>query len=106
YWHKRSGEGASNFGIRLHEFLTILLGLVWACFPALFFDGAPIGIRSLSIALTFGISGIGSLALARTPTSAIFFCALIAGSLTIASIKIGGGTGLAMGGFSILYSIV
>jgi PAS domain S-box-containing protein len=106
YRRKQPGFKPSSFDTRLHELLTILLGLVWATFPALFFDAASTGLRSLSIALIFGISGIGSLALARTPSSAILFCALIAGSLTLASIKLGGEAGLALGAFSILYSMV
>jgi PAS domain S-box-containing protein len=105
YWRKPRGERPSSSDSRLQELLAILLGLVWAAFPALFFDAASTGLRSLSIALIFGISGIGSLALARTPSAAILFCALIAGSLTLASIKMGGETGLALGAFSILYSL-
>ncbi|MFT3988154.1 ATP-binding protein [Aestuariivirga sp.] len=90
--------------LHLHEFCTILLGLVWAAFPALFFD-AGAELRLLAVAITFGISGLGSLALARVQSSAILFCALIAGSLILASIKIGGTTGIALGAFSLLYCL-
>ena len=90
--------------LRLHELCSVILGLVWAAFPPLFFDAAPAEFRMLAVALTFAISGIGSLALARVPASAILFCALIAGSLTLTSIKTGGEPGLALAALSLVYS--
>jgi len=98
---KPVGKQAS---LHLHELCTILLGLVWAAFPALFFDAGQ-ELRLLAVAITFGISGLGSLALARVQSSAVLFCALIAGALILASIKIGGTTGLALGAFSLLYCL-
>jgi PAS domain S-box-containing protein len=105
WWRARRPDFPPSFDIRCFEFCAVALGLVWATFPILFFDAAPPDVRLLSVALIFAISGLGSLALARVPTSAILFCALIAGSLTLTSIKTGGNVGLVLGLCSLLYSI-
>jgi PAS domain S-box-containing protein len=104
-WHARKGNSDPTTAIRLHEFCTVVLGLVWASFPALFFDAAASEVRILAVAIIYAISGIGSLALARVQSSAVLFCALIAGSLALASVKLGGEVGLALGAYSLLYSI-
>lgn len=105
WWVKRSAKPGQSTAIRLHEFCTVVLGLVWASFPALFFDAASMDLRILAVAIIFAISGIGSLALARVKSSAVLFCAMIAGSLALASVKLGGEVGLALGAYSLLYSI-
>ncbi|MBI2717321.1 MAG: HAMP domain-containing histidine kinase [Rhizobiales bacterium] len=92
-----------RIGLFFHELSTLMLGLVWAAFPVLFFDSASSDMRLLAVALIFAMSGIGSFTLARVPTSAMLFCALIAGALTLASIKTGGAAGLALGILSLLY---
>lgn len=105
WWLKRNAKPGSSTVLRLHEFCTVVLGLVWASFPALFFDAASTDLRILAVAIIFAISGIGSLALANVKSSAVLFCAMIAGSLALASVKLGGEIGLALGAYSLLYSI-
>ena len=103
---QRIAPSSTAARLRVHEFCTVMLGLVWASFPALFFDAASNDVKILAVAITFAVSGIGSLALARVQSSAVLFCALIAGSLSLASVKIGGEAGLTLGAFSLLYSVV
>lgn len=100
----KKGKTKSTTLIRWHEFCTVILGVVWATFPALFFDAASTEVRLLAIAIVFAISGIGSLSLAQVQSSAVLFCALIAGSLSLASVKLGGEIGLALGAYSLIYS--
>lgn len=108
WWrHKRRPVPvASLVPIRQAEFFAAVLGLIWAAFPALFFDGASDDIRILAVGLTFAISGIGAFALASVPTAAILFCSLIAGSLALTSVKLGGEEGLSFGFFAILYAVI
>lgn len=109
YWWRnrdRQWKSAPLRAIRQAEGCAVVLGLVWAALPALFFDAANHDMRVLVVALTFAISGIGSYALARIPTAAILFSSLIAGSLSITSVKLGGEIGLSFGFFVILYGFV
>jgi signal transduction histidine kinase len=105
WWRKRYPRLPESVDIRLYETCAVALGLVWASFPIFFFDSASLEVRLLAVALIFAISGLGSLALARVPTAAILFCALITGSLTLTSIKTGGSVGLVLGLCSLLYNI-
>lgn len=109
YWWRnrdRQWKSAPLRAIRQAEGCAVALGLVWAALPALFFDAANDDMRVLVVALTFAISGIGSYALARIPTAAILFSSLVAGSLSITSVKLGGEIGLSFGFFAILYGFV
>jgi len=108
WWrHKRHPAPAASLApIRQSELFAAMLGLIWAAFPALLFDGASDDMRILAVGLTFAISGIGAFALASVPTAAILFCSLIAGSLALTSVKLGGEVGLSFGFFAIVYAVI
>ena len=106
WWRNyRSAPDLSGVSIRQIETAAVMLGLVWAAFPAMFFDPAAADMRILVVAVTFAISGIGSLTLARVPTAAILFCGLIGGSLSLTSVKVGGEVGVTFGIFALAYSM-
>jgi signal transduction histidine kinase len=107
-WYRRNRQmtSAPLAAIRQAEVYAVIIGLVWASLPAFFFDAASPHMRVLIVALTFAISGIGSYALARLPTAAILFSSLIAGSLSITSVKLGGEIGLSFGLFTIVYGVI
>ncbi|MFN0194114.1 MAG: ATP-binding protein [Aestuariivirga sp.] len=89
--------------IRRAEFWAIILGVLWAAFPGLFFTSAGPEMKVLIVGLTLAASGIGAMALARIPTAAILYCSLTAGALAITSVKLGGEIGLTFGMLTLFY---
>jgi PAS domain S-box-containing protein len=107
YWWRNSDRPllyAPLRAIRRVEGCAALLGLAWAALPAIFFDAADNDMRVLVVALAVAVSAVGYYALAYVPTAAILFSSLIAGSLSITSIKLGGEIGLSFGFLAVLYA--
>jgi PAS domain S-box-containing protein len=105
-WWRNYGkrrDSVSLSAIRHAEFWAIILGVVWAAFPGLFFTTAHPDMQVLVVSLTLAVSGVGAMALARVPTAAILFCSLISGALSLTSVKLGGEVGITFGILSLFY---
>jgi signal transduction histidine kinase len=90
---------------RAQELLAVMLGLIWASIPALFFDVAGPELRIFGAAFIFALAGIGSLAFSRIPSAAILHCGLIAGAASLTALKLGGTIGPTAMVLSIFYGL-
>lgn len=95
--------GANTASVQNTERLAVLLGLIWASVPALWYDASGPDMRIIGAAFSFAMAGIGSLAFSRVPSAAILHCGLIAGATSLTGLKLGGSAGLAAFGLSIVY---
>jgi PAS domain S-box-containing protein len=105
-WWRNLGkryESVPLRAIRRAEFWAIVLGVLWAAFPGLFFNSATPEMKVLIVGLTLAASGIGAMALSRIPTAAILYCSLTAGALAITSVKLGGQIGITFGILTLFY---
>ena len=107
-WRNRNKHfaTASIAAIRRAEAYASVLGVLWAAFPPLFFEGAPADLQNLIIAILLASAGIGAFAMARIPSAAVIYAWLLLASLAIVAFRIGTSTGLAFGALSLGYGVL
>jgi hypothetical protein len=103
---KRLVKSASPRALRRAEFYAIILGMVWAAFPALFFATAPADLGTLIIAMVLAACGCGAFALARIPSAGIIFTLITGVAMALTSLHIGGSIGILFALMALIYSMI
>jgi signal transduction histidine kinase len=103
---RRTFEVARSSVILRAEVYAGVLGLIWAAFPALFFEAAPSDFRIFIVAVLLAAAGMGAFGLARIPSAAIIFSLTIAGSLAMAAFRLGGTLGTTFAFMSLAYGFM
>ncbi len=86
-----SRECTANY-IRVVRLQGVVLGLVWAFMPILFFPHASADLRIIIMTLTVGVFSIGSFRLSHVPFAAISYLVLPSMALAVMSVGAMGGT--------------
>ena len=107
-WRRRAREFASApaSAIRRAEGYAVLLGVIWAAFPPLFFADAPPDLRILMIAQVLASAGIGAFAMASIPSAAISYTWLLTTSLASVAVTIGTPTAVVFGVLILGYGVI
>jgi signal transduction histidine kinase len=96
YWlmtrHRRPAALGLD-SLRTVEFYACLVGIAWAALPAACFMLATPELRTVVYAVTLAAAGCGTLALARVPSAAIIFCAIISAALAVTALRMGNQAG-------------
>jgi hypothetical protein len=99
------GQARASVILRAEVYAGVL-GLIWAAFPALFFEAAPPDFRIFIVAVLLAAAGMGAFGLARIPSAAIIFSLTIAGSLAMAAFRLGGTLGTAFAFMALAYGFM
>jgi len=89
--------------LRTVEFYACLFGATWAALPAATFVMASTELRTVLYAVTLGAAGIGTLAIARVPSAAVIFCAIICSSLAVTALRIPNNASLVLAVMTLIF---
>ena len=106
YWVVTRGRPLVTLGLdalRTVEFYACVFGVAWAALPAASFTVSSPELRTVLYAVTLAAAGSGTLALARVPSAAVIFSAIVSSALAVTALRISNNASLVLAVMTVIF---